>query len=186
MRTTKIMTRTTRFPILVVLRLPTFNSNFGTLLPINPHPFSVSLTAEIELVICDKPDRVKKLLDHKKDTPRLRVIVHIEPVPEDEVKRAKSCGVDLIKYTDLEVSTKSYIITLQAELRCEHPQDWQYTLTRFSLYVQATPLSTSTQTRSVWWNIWNYKFSQSNLEKMREGARVNRYLLAETEPCKRV
>ena len=32
MRTTKIMTRTTRFLILVVLRLPTFGSNFATLI----------------------------------------------------------------------------------------------------------------------------------------------------------
>ena len=32
MRTTKIMTRTTRFKILAVLQLPTFGSNFATLL----------------------------------------------------------------------------------------------------------------------------------------------------------
>ena len=48
------------------------------------------------------------------------------------------------------------------------------------------PLSASTQTRSLWCYIWNYKFSQSVLEKMPEWARVNRYLLAETEQCKRV
>lgn len=58
--------------------------------------------ADIELVVCDKPNCVKKLLDHKKNTPRLRVIVHVEVVPEEEVKRAKSLGVDLIRFADLE------------------------------------------------------------------------------------
>lgn len=68
-------------------------------------PYVVScFIADIELVVCDKPNCVKKLLDHKKNTPRLRVIVHVEVVPEEEVKRAKSLGVDLIRFADLEVS----------------------------------------------------------------------------------
>ena len=55
------------------------------------------------------------------------------------------------------------------------------------LLVWAVPhLFTSTQTRSVWRSIWNWKSPKNLLEKIRQGARTNLCLLRETKPCKPV
>ena len=55
------------------------------------------------MVICDKNDRVKRLLEHKASTENLRLLVCVEKPTAENVKLAQKVGVQLITFADLKV-----------------------------------------------------------------------------------
>ena len=61
------------------------------------------VTADIELVVCDKNSRVTTLLRHKSDTPQLAIIVCVETPAEDNLIVANKCGIKLLSFQQLEV-----------------------------------------------------------------------------------
>ena len=55
------------------------------------------------MVVCDTRDRARKLLEHKSETPELRIIVCVEPLTSELTQLADEANVDIITYDDLEV-----------------------------------------------------------------------------------
>ncbi|KAJ8318094.1 hypothetical protein KUTeg_003185 [Tegillarca granosa] len=58
--------------------------------------------AEINIVICDKNVKVKSLLDHMKETPKLKKIVLMEEINDENSKLAKDAGIEIMSYADVE------------------------------------------------------------------------------------
>ena len=65
------------------------------------------LSAELELIVCDKNVKVKNLLSRFKETPNLKTLVVMEPIEEENLKLAQQVNVQLILYSDLEVNHSS-------------------------------------------------------------------------------
>ncbi|XP_063784269.1 long-chain-fatty-acid--CoA ligase 6 isoform X4 [Pseudophryne corroboree] len=61
-------------------------------------------TADISTVICDKPEKVKVLLEHveKGETPGLKSVVIIDSVDQQLVKRGRNCSVRIQSMQELE------------------------------------------------------------------------------------
>ncbi|XP_019334182.1 long-chain-fatty-acid--CoA ligase 6 isoform X1 [Alligator mississippiensis] len=61
-------------------------------------------TADISTVICDKPDKVRVLLDHveKRETPGLKSIILMDPFEKDLKERGKKCGVRIQSMQEVE------------------------------------------------------------------------------------
>lgn len=58
--------------------------------------------AEINIVICDKNVKVKSLLDHIKETPKLKKIILMEEISDENRKLAKEAGIEIMSYADVE------------------------------------------------------------------------------------
>jgi len=55
------------------------------------------------MVVCDTRERVTRLLEHKAETPELRIIVCVEPLTSELTQLADEANIDIITYDDLEV-----------------------------------------------------------------------------------
>ena len=53
--------------------------------------------------MCDKADRVHKLMEHRDQTPNLKYIITADGILPEDVEKAKQYGVQIIKFADLEV-----------------------------------------------------------------------------------
>ncbi|KAK2192641.1 hypothetical protein NP493_27g04000 [Ridgeia piscesae] len=58
--------------------------------------------ASINMVVCDTRERVTRLLEHKAETPELRIIVCVEPLTSELTQLADEANIDIITYDDLE------------------------------------------------------------------------------------
>ena len=70
---------------------------------INVVDFSVRCVATINLVVCDTTERVTTLLEHKSETPDLKIIVCFEPFTSELRQLAADANVEIITFDDLEV-----------------------------------------------------------------------------------
>ncbi|KAK2192639.1 hypothetical protein NP493_27g03000 [Ridgeia piscesae] len=57
--------------------------------------------ASINLVVCDTTERVIKLLEHRSETPELRIVVCVEPLTSELTQLAEEVNVDVITFDDL-------------------------------------------------------------------------------------
>lgn len=64
---------------------------------------SVTFSAEISLIFCDKNDKVKNLMGRMSATPNLKTVVVMETINEEVQGLASENGVKLVQYADLEV-----------------------------------------------------------------------------------
>ncbi|KAH0629767.1 hypothetical protein JD844_012117, partial [Phrynosoma platyrhinos] len=61
-------------------------------------------TADIAIVVCDKPEKARVLLDHveKKETPGLKFIILMDPFEKDLKERGEKCGVQIQAMQEVE------------------------------------------------------------------------------------
>lgn len=62
----------------------------------------IIVQAELNLIICDKNEKVKNLLGRMSATPNLKTLVVMEPITEENQGLAQKHGVQIITYEDLE------------------------------------------------------------------------------------
>ncbi|XP_060559682.1 long-chain-fatty-acid--CoA ligase 1-like isoform X2 [Ruditapes philippinarum] len=62
----------------------------------------IIVQAELNLIICDKNEKVKNLLGRMSETPNLKTLVVMEKLSEENETLAKQHGVQLMQYEDLE------------------------------------------------------------------------------------
>lgn len=67
------------------------------------------LTADIEVVICDKVSKVETMLQRVKETPQLKIVVVMEQASEELLMKCKDCGLELMQFSDLEVGITWHI-----------------------------------------------------------------------------
>ncbi|KAL7989169.1 hypothetical protein Chor_011835 [Crotalus horridus] len=62
-------------------------------------------TADISIVVCDKPEKARVLLEHveKKQTPGLKSIILMDPFEKDLKERGQRCGVQIQAMLEVEV-----------------------------------------------------------------------------------
>uniref|UniRef100_A0A8D2LD88 Long-chain-fatty-acid--CoA ligase n=1 Tax=Varanus komodoensis TaxID=61221 RepID=A0A8D2LD88_VARKO len=62
-------------------------------------------TADISIVVCDKPEKARVLLEHveKKETPGLKSIILMDPFEKDLKERGQKCGVYIQTMQEVEV-----------------------------------------------------------------------------------
>ena len=53
--------------------------------------------------MCDTTERVIKLLEHRSETPELRIVVCVEPLTAELTQLAAEVNVDVITFDDLNV-----------------------------------------------------------------------------------
>ena len=53
--------------------------------------------------MCDTTERVIKLLEHRSETPELRIVVCVEPLTSELTQLAEEVNVDVITFDDLNV-----------------------------------------------------------------------------------
>ena len=58
----------------------------------------------MSVVVCDKDDKVGKLLACASDTPSLRMIVVMEDVSNNNNEQAEKCNVEIISFQSMLVS----------------------------------------------------------------------------------
>ena len=63
----------------------------------------IYLSADIEVVVCDKSERLHKLLQNKDECPKLKYVVIMDEISDEDAQKAKDVGVTIIKFDDLEV-----------------------------------------------------------------------------------
>lgn len=63
------------------------------------------LLADISIVVCDKPEKARVLLEHveKKQTPGLKSIILMDPFEKDLKERGQRCGVQIQAMLEVEV-----------------------------------------------------------------------------------
>ena len=62
------------------------------------------VSAELNLIIVDKNEKVENLLARMSDTPNLKIMVVMETIAAETAAKAKQNNVQLIQYSDMEVS----------------------------------------------------------------------------------
>lgn len=83
-----------------------YNKSFGKFLfrcplALNYNPLVVMISAEMSIVVCEDDKKANLLLDQ---SPRcLRKLITIKEVSPSTHQRAKSRGVDIMKFTDVEI-----------------------------------------------------------------------------------
>ena len=53
--------------------------------------------------MCDTTERVIKLLEHRSETPELRIVVCVEPLTSELTQLAEEVNIDVITFDDLNV-----------------------------------------------------------------------------------
>lgn len=54
--------------------------------------------------MCDKEERSLALMNDINEMPTLKLIVQVEPISEEAKRKAKELKLDLLSFTDMEVS----------------------------------------------------------------------------------
>ncbi|KAF7249369.1 Long-chain-fatty-acid--CoA ligase 6 [Varanus komodoensis] len=69
-------------------------------------------TADISIVVCDKPEKARVLLEHveKKETPGLKSIILMDPFEKDLKERGQKCGVYIQTMQEVELLCSSSLI----------------------------------------------------------------------------
>lgn len=62
------------------------------------------LLVEISIVMCDKEERSLALMNDINEMPTLKLIVQVEPISEEAKRKAKELKLELLSFTDMEVS----------------------------------------------------------------------------------
>lgn len=70
---------------------------------LGPKAFTLIVNeAEMSIVICDKEERTRSLMNDKNEMPTLKLIVQVEPISEEARKRAKELRLDLLSFKEME------------------------------------------------------------------------------------